>query len=309
MTSSVTNSIGGSSLRAVAPTYAITTNDLDRLSFAEAQAYVRVVEQAGFGMLWLAEVMGREAFTTAQLALAATDHMIVGNGIARALERSPKSAASAQAGLAEAYPGRYVLGLGVSGAVRERGVGSVPFMADYLTGIDETLTRLDVRSATWRVLGAYSMGLTRLAAERTNGLLTYLVTVEHTAWARGVLGDDPFLAVAQWAVLDPDREVARALARDRLEYYLTLPHQLNKLRRLGFTDDDLAPPGSDRLVDALTLHGSPDEVAASLHAHLDAGADQVAISPLGPPSPAKADDYRALAAALAGMTARSGAAR
>lgn len=289
------------SLRDVQPTYAVTTNDLDRLSFADAQAYVRSVERAGFGMLWLAEVMGREAFTTAQLALTATAELRVGNGIARALERAPKSAASAQAGLSEAYPGRYVLGLGVSGAVRERGIGPLPFMTDYLDEIDRTLARLDGGATTWRVLGAYSTGLTRLAARRTDGLLTYLVTADHTAWARSVLGPEPFLSVAQWVVLGSDRDMARALARERFEYYLTLPHQLAKLRRLGFTEDDLAPPGSDRLVDSLTVSGPPDQVAASLQAHLDAGADQVAISLLGLPSPEKTDGYRLLAAAL-GLT-------
>lgn len=286
------------SLRSVQPTYAVTTNDLDLLPFNQVQAYVRAVEQAGFGMLWLAEVMGREAFTTAQLALSATDRMMVGNGVARALERAPKNAAAAQAGLSESYPGRYVLGLGVSGAVRERGTGPVPFMDDYLTQIEQTLARLRHGGPTWRVLGAYSAGLTQLAARRTDGLLTYLVTPEHTAWARGVLGPDSFLAVAQWVVLDTDREAARRSARSRFEYYLTLPHQLNKLRRLGFTDDDLTPPGSDRLVDALTIYGPPDDVARSLRAHLDAGADQVAISLLSEPTPAKADGYRALADAL-----------
>src|SRR3569833_697795 len=110
-------------LRQVQPRYAVTTGDLDHLTAAPARDYVRDVERAGFGMLWLAEVLGREAFTTAYLALAATRTMMVGNGVARALERVPKNAAAAQAGLSEAKPGRYVLGLGDSSAERDREVG------------------------------------------------------------------------------------------------------------------------------------------------------------------------------------------
>jgi hypothetical protein len=102
--------------------------------------------------------------------------------VARALERAPKNAAAAQAGLSEAFPGRYVLGLGVSGAVRERGIGPLPFMSGYLDELDACLSRWEV--PTRRVLGAYSPGLTSLAADRADGLLTFLVTPSHTSWAR-----------------------------------------------------------------------------------------------------------------------------
>jgi probable F420-dependent oxidoreductase len=281
------------SLRETQPQYAVTTGDLDHLTASQAQAYVRGVEEAGFGMLWLAEVLGREAFTTAQLALAATSNLVIGSGVARALERVPKNAAAAQAGLSEAFPGRYVLGLGVSGAVRSRGVGPLPFMTGYLRELD-AFTGLS-SPEKWRVLGAYSRGLTSLAAKEADGLLTFLVTPEHTAWARSVLGPSPFLSVAQWVVLSSDRSSVGAIAREKLAYYLKLPHQIAKLRRLGFDDADLEPPGSDRLIDELVSWGSPDAIAASLQRHLDAGADQVAISLLGP---ALGKDYRALGSLL-----------
>jgi probable F420-dependent oxidoreductase len=275
------------SLKEAQPQYAVTTGDLDHLTTQQAQDYVRGVEEAGFGMLWLAEVLGREAFTTAQMALYASEALTVGSGVARALERVPKNAAAAAAGLSEAFPGRYVLGLGVSGAVRERGIGPVPFMADYLDSLGAP--------STWRVLGAYSKGLTSLAAERADGLLTFLVTPEHTTWARSVLGPRSFLSVAQWVVLSTDPDEVRAVAREKLAYYLGLPHQIAKLRRLGFENRDLEPPGSDRLIDELVSSGTPDDIAASLRKHLDAGADQVAVSLLGP---ALGKDYRALASLL-----------
>ncbi|MFG1646549.1 LLM class flavin-dependent oxidoreductase [Amycolatopsis sp. NPDC049252] len=273
------------------PRNALSIAELDDLDHDGVVRFVRGLEEAGHRMVWIPEVAGREAFTTAALVLQSTERLIVGNGVARALERVPKSAASAARDLAGGYPGRYVLGLGVSGAVRERGVGPLPFLRGYLDGVDKTLG--DARVP--RVLGAYSEGITRLAAERADGLLTFLVTPEHTRWARETIGPDLFLSVVQWAVVGRSRAAARDVARERLAYYLTLPHQLAKLTRLGFTDADLTPPGSNRLLDALVAHGTPDQVRESLRQQYDAGATQVAVSLVGPLDDAKLDAYRALA--------------
>ena len=278
------------------PRAALSIGELDQLDHEGVRRFVRAREEFGHPMVWVPEVLGREAFTTAALVLGATERLIVGNGVARALERVPKSAASAAQDLAAGYPGRYVLGLGVSGAVRERGIGPLPFLRDYLDGVDETIARRGgARADVPRVLGAYSAGITRLAAQRADGLITFLVTPEHTEWARDTVGPDLFLSVVQWAVVGRSRSDAREIARRRLAYYLTLPHQLAKLTRLGFTDADLAPPGSDRLVDALVACGTPDQVRESVRQQYDAGATQVAISLVGPLDDAKLDAYRALA--------------
>ncbi len=270
------------------PRTALSIAELDDLDHDGVVRFVRALEEYGHRMVWIPEVAGREAFTTASLVLASTSTLLVGNGVARALERVPKSAGSAARDLAAGYPGRYVLGLGVSGAVRERGVGPLPFLREYLDGVDK------VAHGVPRVLGAYSAGITRLAAERADGLLTFLVTPEHTRWARETIGD-LFLSVVQWAVIGRSRAAAREVARERLAYYLTLPHQLAKLNRLGFTEADLTPPGSDRLLDALVPYGSPDQVREAVRAQYDAGATQVALSLVGPLDDAKLDAYRALA--------------
>lgn len=280
------------------PRSALSIAELDQLDHAGVRRFVRTLEEIGYPMVWIPEVLGREAFTTTGLVLGATERLVVGNGVARALERVPKSAASAAQDLAAGHPGRYVLGLGVSGAVRERGIGPVPFLRDYLDGIDATIARRGGRRADVpTVLGAYSTGITRLAAERADGLITFLVTPEHTRWARETVGPELFVSVVQWAVVGRDRAAARDIARQRLAYYLTLPHQLAKLTRLGFTEADLAPPGSDRLVDALVACGTPEQVRESLRQQYEAGADQVAISLVGPLDEAKLDAYRALAPA------------
>ncbi|GAA3565500.1 TIGR03620 family F420-dependent LLM class oxidoreductase [Amycolatopsis ultiminotia] len=275
------------------PRTALSIGELDALDHDGAVRFVRALEDYGHRMVWIPEVLGREAFTTAALVLGATGRLIVGNGVARALERVPKSAASAAYDLAAGYPGRYVLGLGVSGAVRERGIGPLPFLREYLDRVDETLARRG-KVRVPRVLGAYSEGITRLAAERADGLITFLVTPEHTRWARETVGPDLALSVVQWAVVGRSRGEARELARERLAYYLQLPHQIAKLARLGFTPADLAPPGSDRLVDALVATGTVDQVREQVRRQYEAGATQVALTLAGPLDETKLDAYRAL---------------
>lgn len=279
------------------PGGALSLAELDGLDHDGVVRLVRALEAYGHRMVWIPEVAGREAFSTAALVLASTERLVVGNGVARALERVPKSAASAAFDLAAGYPGRYVLGLGVSGAVREeRGIGPLPFLRGYLDEVDATLARRGGdRASVPRVLGAYSRGITRLAAERADGLITFLVTPEHTRWARDIVGPAFPLSVVQWAVAGRSRAAAREVARERLAYYLTLPHQIAKLTRLGFTEADLAPPGSDRLVDALVACGTPEQIRDQVRQQYEAGATQVAISLVGPVNDAKLAAYRALA--------------
>jgi probable F420-dependent oxidoreductase len=127
------------------------------------------------------------------------------------------------------------------------------------------------------VLAALGPRMLELAAARTDGAHTYFVPVEHTAFARGVLGPGAFLAVEQTAVLDPDPARARLVAREFATRYLRLPNYANNLRRLGWADDDLADGGSDRLLDAVVAQGDAAAIAARVREHLDAGADHVCI--------------------------------
>jgi probable F420-dependent oxidoreductase len=152
------------------------------------------------------------------------------------------------------------------------------------------------------VLAALGPKVLRLGAEKTAGVHPYLVPPEHTRAARAEIGPGPVLAPEHKVVLDPDPQVGRAVGREILQRYLGLVNYTNNLRRLGFTDDDLAGSGSDRLVDAVIAHGAPEQVTARLEEHLAAGADHVTVQVLG-------DDvlagYRALAPAL-GLSAPAG---
>jgi probable F420-dependent oxidoreductase len=131
------------------------------------------------------------------------------------------------------------------------------------------------------VLAALGPRVLRLAAERSAGAHPYLATPEHTAKAREVVGKSVFLAPEHKVVLTTDAEEARAIGRGTVEHYLGLSNYVNNWLRLGFTQDDVSTPGSDRLIDAVVAHGTPEAVAERLNAHVEAGADHVAIQVLG----------------------------
>jgi probable F420-dependent oxidoreductase len=158
-----------------------------------------------------------------------------------------------------------------------------------------------------RMLAALGPRMLALAAGRTRGTHTYLVTPEHTARVRAELGAGPLIAAEQGVVLETDPDTARAIARENLAGYLVLPNYTNNFLRLGFTDDDIAGAGSDRLVDALIAWGDEETISARVREHHDAGADQVCVQVLtatsGPGLGAHSlplEQWRRLAPALVG---------
>jgi probable F420-dependent oxidoreductase len=130
------------------------------------------------------------------------------------------------------------------------------------------------------VLAALGPKMLELAGERTAGTHPYLVTPEHTGVARQALGPGKLVAPEQAVVLETDPIVARAIARSHLAGYLSLPNYTNNWKRFGFTDDDLADGGSDRLVDAFVAWGGEDAIVERVQAHRDAGADHVCVQVL-----------------------------
>jgi probable F420-dependent oxidoreductase len=148
-----------------------------------------------------------------------------------------------------------------------------------------------------RVVAALGPKMLDLAAERSLGGHPYFTTVEHTRFARERLGDGPLLAPEVTVVIEPDMDTARRLAREFAASYLRLTNYANNLLRLGFTEDDLAGGGSDRLIDAVMPHGSAEQVAEAVRAHLGAGADHVCLQPVGHGG-VPLEDYRALAHVL-----------
>jgi probable F420-dependent oxidoreductase len=270
------------------------------------------LERLGFGAIWFPESVGREALTNAALLLDATKRIVIATGIANIYGRDPVTMAAAQKTLAEAHPGRFLLGLGVSHVplveqIRGHTYGKpVASMRTYLDGMDHAPYRaITPASRPARVLAALGPRMLQLAAERADGAHPYFVPPEHTARARKILGGDRFLAVEQAVVLETDTAKARAIARSHMSRYLTLPNYVSNLRRLGFNEDDVVNGGSDRLVDAIVAWGDITVAIDRVRAHQSAGADHVCIQVLPEePQALPTPQWRELASALLGFTSR-----
>jgi probable F420-dependent oxidoreductase len=249
------------------------------------------VEALGYSAIWLGGSPDGELGVVDPL-LDATDRVVVGTSIVNVWKDDAATVAAAYHRLTAKYPDRFLLGLGI-GHPEATQQYQKPYdkLVSYLDELDD----LEV-PASGRALAALGPRVLRLSAERSAGALPYLVTPEHTRQARQILGAGVLLAPEQKLVLETDPEQARAIGRPRVQNpYLSLTNYRSNLLRLGWTDADLADGGSDALVDALAVHGDAAALAAGVTAHLDAGADHVAVQILNPdPLPA----LRALAGQL-----------
>jgi probable F420-dependent oxidoreductase len=252
---------------------------------------VAEVEALGYGAIWVGGSPPGDLGVVEHL-LDTTDHIAVATGIVNVWKDDAATVGASYHRITARHPGRFLLGLGIGHpeATREY---QQPFakLVSYLDELDDLKV-----PAAGRALAALGPKVLRLAAERSAGAHPYLVTPEHTRQARQILGDGPLLAPEQKVVLGTDPVQARAIGRPYVQKpYLGLTNYLSSLRRLGWTDADFADGGSDALIDALVVHGDAAAIARGIAAHLDAGADHVAVQALNPdPLPA----LRALADGL-----------
>jgi probable F420-dependent oxidoreductase len=253
---------------------------------AESRHCVEALEAMGWGALWIPEGLHlKEAFSHAALLLGATRRLVVATGIANVWLRSPTAMISGAIVLGEAYPGRFVLGIGISHPESMVALGHpthqpIAEMERYLDGMEAAQNRYLAPRPSRPVpvlLAALGPRMLRLASSRTAGAHPYFVPVEHTAFARETLGPEAFLAVEIGAVLLTDAEEARKLARKHMANPLSLGAYRRNLLRLGWNEADLQSGGSDALVDALVAWGDPDQVVARIAAHHRAGADHVSV--------------------------------
>jgi probable F420-dependent oxidoreductase len=273
----------------------IWTGQLDFVTAPALRDAVQAIEEFGFGAIWFGENIGREPIAQAGLVLSATQRLVAATGILNIWARDPLATLAGQLTLSEAYPDRFLLGLGASHALlveNERGhqySHPVRKMSSYLEAMDRHLDRYRaVRPpATGRVLAALGPRMLALAAERADGAHPYFVPLEHTVQARAILGPTKLLAVEQAVVLEPDPTAARAIARRHTRRYLPLANYTNNLRLFGYDDDDFADNGSDRLVDAIVAWGDLQTVVTRIEQQWAAGADHVCIQVI-------TDDYRTL---------------
>ena len=298
--------IGGRTLAKRLGKVGVWSFALQRLTAKDAGGAMREYERLGYPTVWMPESVGsKEVFAHAALLLAGSERAIVAPGIASIYARDPMAMAGGAKALAEAYPGRFVLGIGVSHkpSVESRGHDygrPVESMAGYIDAMEAaSYAGPDLTEPVPLVLAALGPRMLELAAARADGAHPYFVPVEHTPFARERVGSETCLAVEQTAVLSTDVDAARRIGRGFARHYLALPNYANNLRRLGWDDEDIANDGSDRLIDAVVARGDVDAIVARVKAHLDGGADHVCVQLRAESSadPAVAG-YRELASAL-----------
>jgi probable F420-dependent oxidoreductase len=284
----------------------IWTFQLDLQPSAAAKDAASELEALGYGAIWIPEAAGRDPFVHATLLLGATTRMVVATGIATIYARDAMNMNAGWRTVSEAFPDRFLLGLGVSHQPAVEGLRGHTY-APPLQAMREYLDRIDAglffaaqpRVEPQRVLAALGPRMLELAAQRSSGAHPYFVPVEHTGIARDTLGAEALLCPEQMAVLETDADEARRIARRAMATYLGLPNYVNNLRRLGYGDEDFADGGSDRLVDAIVVWGDEAAVRARVDAHHQAGADHVCVQVL--PHDARAlpmEEWRRLAPAL-----------
>lgn len=276
----------------------------DGMTAAEAAGFAQRVEKWGYNALWIPEATGREPFAHAAWLLANTQKLIIATGIANIYARDACASVSGQNTLAEQSGGRFLLGLGVSHVPLVEGLrghsygAPVATMKAYLEAMKggAPYSAVPAAEAPLTVIAALGPKMLELAKTHAAGAHPYLVTPEHTAQARKILGPGPMLCVEQMVlgVTDPAR--ARDIARKTIGFYLALPNYRNNLLRLGYSAREIDEK-SDRVTDALVAWGDVKSIRSRIDAHFAAGASHVCIQAIPPDGGGMADE--ALLAQLA----------
>jgi probable F420-dependent oxidoreductase len=262
-------------------------------------SWAREIEAAGFTSLWYPGVNSPSALAAVELALAGSERLVLGTGIASVWTWDPAGLAAAAERLAGQYPGRFILGLGVSHAplVEAAGQAYVKPYTKMARFLDE-LPAIDVPV----ILAALGPKMLELSRDRSAGAHPYFTPPEHTAFARRILGPAPLL-VPEIAVSLTPGDPGAAQARQYAQRYLALPNYTGNLRRFGYTDADIDGGGSDRLMSDVVPHG-PEASLARITAHLEAGADHVLIQLIGEGGRFPAGDLKAVTELTAGLRDR-----
>lgn len=234
-------------------------------------------EELGYGSLWIPGFDGGHVFDRCRMAMEATSTLNIATGVVNIWRHEPTDVAETIASMRADNGDRFFMGMGSShrfliGPEEYDKVTPMKKMRNYLDDLDDAGL-----PETHRLLGALGPKMMAMGAERTAGVHPTFIPPQFTGAAREIVGDDALLMPEVTVILDSNPETARAYARRFASLYFKGPNYANMLRRFGFTDEDFEGEGSDHLIDSVVAWGDPETIAARVHAHLDAGADHVAI--------------------------------
>jgi probable F420-dependent oxidoreductase len=248
---------------------------------SESASAAAELDELGFTALWIPDV-GGPVFDSVQRLLAATERTMIATGILNLWMHSPSDVAESYAALTDEHGDRFLLGIGVSHAplidAGEPGRYRKPLAATatFLDGLDAAPRPVPTER---RVLAALGPKMLALSAERARGAHPYLVTPDHTASAREILGAGPLLLPEQTVILCDSADEARRIGTNMLRSYLSMPNYANNMLRLGFSEEDVTQV-SDRLFDAIIAWGDEDAIMRRIAEHREAGADHVCVQVL-----------------------------
>jgi probable F420-dependent oxidoreductase len=277
--------------------------NLSRFSVDETRQLAASLESWGFKTLSYGESLGREAFTQAAVLLASSSTLVVATGIASIYSRDPWAMMNGARTLLEAYPGRFILGVGVShpNLVTRRGhsyASPVAAMRSYLDAMPDAPWARPSPPEPRVVVAALRRGMLEVVRESADGTQPYFSPIEHTELARGVIGEDRWLCPILTCIVSVDPSIEHSRAQQHMRTFLRMTNYRENLRALGWPEVELEDAGSDRLLDALVVSGGPPEVKDRMMAQIKAGADHVQIEVLAGSFSELMAGYRALAPVL-----------
>jgi probable F420-dependent oxidoreductase len=256
--------------------------NLSRFTIGQNRTIACELERMGYRSLSFGESLGREAFTQAAVLLQATRSIAIHTGIASIYGRDPWAMANAARTLSEAFPGRFVLGMGVSHAtlVNRRGhayTAPVTAMRAYLSAMPEAPWALPPPPNPPVVLAALRPRMLEVVRDAADGAQPYFMPVEHTRAARAIIGDQRWLSPVLSVVTSLDGSAARERARTHMRIFLKMANYSSGLSWMGWPQADLADAGSDALLDAIVVTGGTEAAGERLNEHIQAGADHVQV--------------------------------
>ena len=258
----------------------------DHLSVNRQVDFVKQLDNMGYDSFWIPELFGREVMANASQLMSKTDHIRIATGIANIYIRDAHATVQARHTIAEFASGRFILGLGVSNAGLNTTRGhqwqapgqKLNTYLDVMEKVEPTMCAVETLGPM--IIAAHGPLLQRIAAARSDGVMTYLMSPEHTSISRQRIGPDVELNVVVPVLGETDPTKAREVCRSLLGYYTTLDYYRREWREHDFDDGDFADNGSDRLLDHLVAYGKPEILEARIQAHEIAGASRIILLPL-----------------------------
>jgi probable F420-dependent oxidoreductase len=272
------------------------TVPLDGLPLSEHADWYRELADLGYTDIWSSEANGTDAFTPLALAAAWAPSLRLGTAIVPAYTRGPGLMAMSAAALAEAAPGRVVLGVGTSSDVIVERWNDIPFEQPYQRTRDVVRflrsalrgEKMSEEYDTFKVRGfkvgrvpevqpkimvaALREGMLRLAGRESDGAIINWLSADDVATVAPAVqeagGGGKEIVARIFVCPSDDAETVRAMGKFAIAAYLNVPVYAAFHEWLGRGDQLRgmwdAWKGGDRKA---ALAAIPDQVVDELIVH------------------------------------------